>query len=140
MFFQGLCERRIKLRGTTDHNWRKDSIFHFLKFPSPFSQMAFCRKSDKSNFPKNQYKTKLYSYQTSSVLNECIKYDTIFYIFTQFRQGYFPLIYPFTHYFENLPYFEPISNSLSSLNLLKVKTECVLETEAWTSSTITLMM
>ena len=78
MFFQGLCKRRTKLRGSTYHNWRRDSIFHFFKFPSPFSQMTYCWKGDKSNFPKNQYKTKLYSHQTSSVLNEYIKYHTVF--------------------------------------------------------------
>ena len=78
MFFQGLCKRRTKLRGSTYHNWRRDSIFHFFKFPSPFSQMTYCWKGDKSNLPKNQYKTKLYSHQTSSVLNEYIKYHTVF--------------------------------------------------------------
>ena len=78
MFFQGLCKRRTKLRGSTDHNWRTDSIFHFFKFPSHFSQMVSCWKGDKSNLSKNQYKTKLYSHQTSSVLNEYIKYHTVF--------------------------------------------------------------
>ena len=78
MFFQGLCERRTKLRGSTYHNWRRDSIFLFFKFSSPFSQMTYCWKGDKSNLPKNQYKTKLYSHQTSSVLNEYIKYHTAF--------------------------------------------------------------
>ena len=78
MFFQGLCKRRTKLRGSTYHNWRRDSIFLFFKFSSPFSQMTYCWKGDKSNLPKNQYKTKLYSHQTSSVLNEYIKYHTAF--------------------------------------------------------------
>ena len=78
MFFQGLCKRRTKLRGSTDHNWRTDSIFHFFKFPSHFSQMVSCWKGDKSNLSKNQYKTKLYSHQTSPVLNEYIKCHTVF--------------------------------------------------------------
>ena len=40
--------------------------------------MASCWKGDESNLPKNQYKTKLFSHQTSSVLNEYIKYHTVF--------------------------------------------------------------